>query len=120
MSQASALSDRPLHPLEADICRRAMAGRHGFGGALDADRVAQLRAMQKQGGVARAIVAALMDGLVWRLRDEEEANRPLARALIEKVMGPLGLGRVLARRAIARVSGEAPGFALSERREPLS
>lgn len=118
-AEASAVSQAPLHPLERDICRRAMAGRHGFDGALNEDSVAGLRALNAQGGVAKAIVSALLDGLIWRLRDEEERYRPLARELIAKVEGPIGLPRVIARRAKSKLASEAPAFDLSERSSPF-
>lgn len=117
---AAALEGGSLHPLERDICRRAMAGRHGFVGALSDDCIAGLRALRGTGKAGQEIVEALMDGLIWRLRDEDSANQSQARELISRIEGPLGLARVLARRAAAKLRGVDEALDLTEKTQPFS
>jgi hypothetical protein len=117
-SAASAMNHRPLHPLEFEICRRAVAGRHGFGGALVQSSSAALRELAANRPLGKAIVEALMDGLIWRIRDDEERNRALARQFIRQIEGNLGLARVLARRAASRLSVTRSAFELAERADP--
>ncbi|MEM7688751.1 MAG: glycosyltransferase family 2 protein [Pseudomonadota bacterium] len=117
---AATISNEPLHPLEQDICKRAMAGRHGFDGALSEPTMARLKALRHSSSVARGITDALMDGLIWRLRDEEVETRALARELINALEGPLGVPRLLARRAQSKIAKSAPKIALEENPTPPS
>ena len=119
-SAAAALGRRPLHSIESDICRRAMAGRHGFSGALADNSVATLRALKRQGNTGEQIVAALMDGLIWRLRDEENANRSQARELMSRIEGPLGFARVMARRAASKLGADSDTLELTEKTQPFA
>lgn len=82
---ASDLADTPLTKVEQDIGRRAMAGKHGFVGALDTTIVAELRNLERQAPLGAAIVRQLIEGLLWRFRDPEESNRAMAWQLISKL-----------------------------------
>ncbi|MEM6584696.1 MAG: glycosyltransferase family A protein [Pseudomonadota bacterium] len=117
-ASASQVLDSPLHPLEWEICRRAMAGRHGFSGALTSDSRGRFHQLMAQGGVGKSIVEALLDGLIWRLRDDNTINRPLARELIAAIEGPVGLATLLARRARSKITPNKANFDLSETRSP--
>ncbi|MEL7190368.1 MAG: hypothetical protein AAGK17_12505, partial [Pseudomonadota bacterium] len=75
---ACSIDAPPLTQLENDICRRAMAGKHGFAGALEPVAIKELRALKKNAATGHAIVRQLAEGLIWRLRDPDESNRALA------------------------------------------
>ncbi|KWV90947.1 glycosyltransferase [Erythrobacter sp. YT30] len=77
-TNACEVRDASLTPAETEICRRAMAGKHGFAGALEPDVLTGLHALKAKGDLGAAIVRELVEGLVWRMRDPDEANRALA------------------------------------------
>ncbi|MEL7198573.1 MAG: glycosyltransferase [Pseudomonadota bacterium] len=82
---ASAKNSEPLTMLEKDICRRAMAGKHGFAGALDKAALDGLLDLSRSRGLGAYIVQELVEGLVWRLRDHDEGNRALAWSLASRL-----------------------------------
>lgn len=104
-----------LSAVEGAICRRAVAGKHGFGGALTPDVLAALVAMRRAGGVGREIVDSLLDGLLWRFRQPEAEHRDAARQLIAGIAGPLGILGVVRSRLTQRLLPDRSSSALVER-----
>ncbi|MDT0575833.1 glycosyltransferase family 2 protein [Croceicoccus sp. F390] len=69
---AAILPLSPLLPLERTICHRAVAGKHGFTGAVAPDIGLRLRALNHTGGeAARMIVYELVRGTFWRFRQAD-------------------------------------------------
>ena len=101
---AETVCDLPLQELEKDICRRAMAGKHGFSGALAQPVLAALHDLKNRGETGRAIAHAMLDGLIWRLRDADPATRREARRMITELDGVFGIAKVAGRRMPALVS----------------
>ncbi len=96
----------PLTSTESEICRRAMAGKHGFAGALGADALDGLKALKQDSATGAAIVRQLTEGLVWRLRDPDEGTRALAWQFAKR----LGVRIDLLRGVFSRVMpGSGPG-----------
>lgn len=75
IAEACSMNDAgPLQDLEAGILARAVAGKHGFSGLLDAEIMAQLKAM-KRNHFGNEVVEEIANGMIWRLR----GNDPQAR-----------------------------------------
>lgn len=104
-----------LSAVESAICRRTVAGKHGFGGALAPDALAELLVLWRAGGVGRQIVGGLLDGLLWRFRQPEAEHREAARQLIAEIAGPLGIVGVIRSRLTQRLLPGRPSTALVER-----
>jgi glycosyltransferase involved in cell wall biosynthesis len=98
--------DVPLLPVENDVLRRALAGKHGPAEAFDPGGVRRLRALAGAGPLGRQIAAALGRGAVWRLRE----------ALGNRAVGPAwGAARFLWRAGWMH-GGSTPDIPLAERR----
>lgn len=64
-----------LQSLERDICRRAVAGKHGFSGMLDKDISLRLRRLRKSCPAGKAIFSWLTRGTLRRLRGADNRAR---------------------------------------------
>lgn len=71
---AAALPDVALTPLEADICRRAMSGKHGASEAFLPDNRSGIGRLAAKGQAGSGIANALARGAIWRMR--EAARKP--------------------------------------------
>ena len=98
LEEAAEAEDLPLSKIEIAICRRAVAGKHGFSGALEPTVFARIKALLTRGGTGGKIVQAVLDGLIWRLRDGNAEHRRDARAMIVRLYGFAGIPRLLWRR----------------------
>lgn len=99
---ASQISHRALSGLEIDICRRAVAGKHGFSCLLSPPVLARLQALHNTPGSGGLITRAILDGLIWRLRDAVAGARQDARKLIGELDGILGIPQTFLRRVLRR------------------
>lgn len=109
--------DTPLHSTERAICRRILAGKHGFSGALAPAIAAALRGLLHKGGVGQQIITATLAGVLWRLRRDQPPVRRDARALLAAVAGPAGSARLLVAHLTNRDRHDDDQDALHERRE---
>ncbi|XUU60716.1 glycosyltransferase family 2 protein [Erythrobacter sp. HA6-11] len=118
---ASALAPTvALGSVERDICRRSVCGKHGFPGALDDEIIAQLRALEGEGGNATEIVETVLRGILWRLRDDDKTMRQSAKDLIRSVIGLSGLARLSASHLVSRMGSESDNGIVENRMiEPL-
>ena len=90
----------PLAPVEAEICRRAFAGKHGCDGALADDVRARLPMRAAPAGPAGpAVASAFALGLRWRVRQAATARAPRRAARLAGLALRLALraGRAAAR-----------------------
>jgi len=89
---------------EMDVLWRAVAGKHGFPGLLEAGPFARLQALSTT-PFGEEIRREVTDGLVWGLRSEDEPVRRDARAFLTKAgwTGPVA-------RWIKRRFGMGPSF----------
>lgn len=65
---AAMYPETELSPVEAETCRRAMAGKHGVAEALSADTRGRLGRLAKSGPAGAGIVSELARGVMWRAR----------------------------------------------------
>lgn len=112
--EGAALLPRRLVPVERAICRRILIGKHGFAGALAPAIVERLRVLARKDSPGSQIVAAMIDGGLWQLRSSQVDERRAIRRLLQALLGPRLLGRVV-RMRLARDS--TASAALRERRE---
>jgi glycosyltransferase involved in cell wall biosynthesis len=97
LSDLEAAAALPLPGLDAGeirICRRALDGKHGFGGLLgDANALRRMAALARKprgGGIVRTMI----DGTMWRIRNRGDQRRQTL-TLIYRALG-LGGGMALA------------------------
>lgn len=107
---------RALHAVERAICRRAMAGKHGFAGALTAEACARLRALRRGSALGRELVDAMLAGVLWRLRDVDPRRRAEARRFLRSV-GRLGGTAAAVLQRMAGSKGSNAGGQLRERED---
>lgn len=102
---ASACANHPLHPLEIAICRRMIAGKHGFAGLLEPESAAAMRGLARQSRFGRAIAGEISRGLLWRLRSDDAEARHAALRHLLRVPTAVCLAKAM---LMARKGGQAP------------
>jgi len=75
---AGLAQNQPLHPLEAAICRRMTAGKHGFAGLIETESTTAVRRLASMSQTGRAIVGQIARGLLWRVNGEDPAAHKAA------------------------------------------
>jgi hypothetical protein len=92
LSDLEAAAALPLPGLDAGeirICRRALDGKHGFGGLLgDANALRRMAALARQHGGGE-IVRTMIGGTMWRIRNRGDQRRQTL-TLIYRVLGLQG------------------------------
>ena len=83
--------DTPITPIEINIIRRSVAGKHGFSNLLSPDCVDAMHQLYKQGAFGKSIVRELARGMLWRLRGHD----PVARKAAISFYRELGPARLL-------------------------
>ena len=83
----------PLTPVEADICKRALAGKHGCAEAFAPEIRAKLRKISKGSVSGAGIAKALARGAVWRGRVAFQEKRIGDLAQIASFMAALSTTR---------------------------
>ena len=116
LAAAASCDAAPLGRLERVICRRAVAGKHGIGGALEGDTPARLRALRCGSASGSAVVDSLLDGLAWQMRSGFAEVRGDARALLRRVGGAVAVTARWARRKLGGTDRPENDL-LNERRE---
>lgn len=100
--------DMGLTPVEKEICRRAMAGKHGVAEALTPETQGRLARLGRSGAAGAGITRALARGVLWRGR---VAMRALQPGKVARVAGAaLTLGT-----AGAGLGGTEPAGKVAER-----
>lgn len=107
-------------PLEHDICRRAMAGKHGCDGVFDPAVTRALTRLGQSGPAGKGIAAGLAHGIRWRLREALQAGEAGRAFRIGRFMtrmaGPAGVIRPVVPPAGARIVVPPAGARITERR----
>ena len=103
-----------LHPLERAVCRRAVAGKHGFEGLLEPVNRSRMHQLGNGDTVARAIFAQVATGMLWRVRGDDPAARTDALRFLARPSSVLAAARA---RSTGRSVCSQNGY-LAERNAP--
>lgn len=88
-----------LSAIESDICRRMMSGKHGFSGVLVPEIMGRVQTLGKSSEFGRNLVLEMANGVIWRLRAEDQIAKTDATRFLKQV-GTFGLWFGLAKRRI--------------------
>lgn len=88
-----------LSAIEADICRRMMSGKHGFSGALEPQIMSRIITIESISEFGRNLVMELANGVIWRLRAEDQAAKIDAMRFL-KQLGAFRISLSLAKRRL--------------------
>lgn len=79
---ASIQSKSPLCSLEISICRRIGNGKQGLPSLLDPSNFSLFEKIFRSSDLGREILGFMLDGMLWRLREQEASSRNAARSII--------------------------------------